>query len=100
VFNGLKAQINDLLGPILVSEDEKRPMSAGFPRTWLFQAGLSRQGARDLEARLSRILPLLWLKAGAVGPRPELARGEPEPVVLAPPPATLSYCWRRADWRN
>ena len=31
VFDGLKVQINDLLGPLLLSEEEKRRMSAGFP---------------------------------------------------------------------
>ncbi|MBW7862231.1 MAG: site-specific DNA-methyltransferase, partial [Rhodocyclaceae bacterium] len=37
-----------------------------------------------LKRAFREILPLLWLKAGAVGPRPQLARGEPEPVVFAP----------------
>jgi adenine-specific DNA-methyltransferase len=27
----------------------------------------------------------LWLKAGALGPRPELPRGESEPAFFAPP---------------
>jgi adenine-specific DNA-methyltransferase len=38
----------------------------------------------SLRRAFREILPLLWLKAGAVGPRPELKRGEPEPVLFAP----------------
>ncbi|MDM7456056.1 MAG: site-specific DNA-methyltransferase [Tepidimonas sp.] len=38
----------------------------------------------SLRRAFREILPLLWLKAGAVGPRPELARNEPEPVLFAP----------------
>ncbi|WP_205409709.1 hypothetical protein [Pseudothauera hydrothermalis] len=37
-----------------------------------------------LKRAFREILPLLWLKAGAVGPRPELAPDAPEPVVFAP----------------
>jgi adenine-specific DNA-methyltransferase len=37
-----------------------------------------------LKHAFREILPLLWLKAGAVGARPELNKGESEPVVFAP----------------
>ncbi|MBN8437276.1 MAG: hypothetical protein J0L95_04425 [Candidatus Accumulibacter sp.] len=33
---------------------------------------------------MPEILPLLWLKAGAVGARPELPAGAAEPVVFVP----------------
>ena len=85
VFDGLKAQINDLLGPILVPEDEKRPMREGFPANLAyFKLDFIDKDRVTLKRAFREILPLLWLKAGAVGPRPELARGEPEPVVFAP----------------
>jgi len=85
VFDGLKTQINDLLGPILVPEDEKRPMSEGFPANLAyFKLDFLDKDRVTLKRAFREILPLLWLKAGAVGPRPELARGEPEPVVFAP----------------
>lgn len=85
VFDGLKAQINDLLGPILVPEDEKRPMNAGFPANLAyFKLDFLDKDRVTLKRAFREILPLLWLKAGAVGPRPELVRGEPEPVVFAP----------------
>jgi adenine-specific DNA-methyltransferase len=38
-----------------------------------------------LKRAFREILPLLWLKAGAIGPRPELPRGEPEPALFVPP---------------
>ena len=38
----------------------------------------------SLRRAFREILPLLWLKAGAVGPRPELKRGEPEPALFEP----------------
>jgi len=85
VFDGLKAQVNDLLGPILVPEDEKRPMSEGFAANLAyFKLDFLDKDRVTLKRAFREILPLLWLKAGAVGPRPELARGEPEPVVFAP----------------
>jgi adenine-specific DNA-methyltransferase len=85
VFDHLKAQINDLLGPLLVPEEEKRPMSAGFPANLAyFKLDFLDKDRVTLKRAFREILPLLWLKAGAVGPRPELARGEPEPVVFAP----------------
>jgi len=85
VFDGLKTQVNDLLGPILVPEDEKRPMSEGFPANLAyFKLDFLDKDRVTLKRAFREILPLLWLKAGAVGPRPELARGEPEPVVFVP----------------
>ena len=85
VFDGLKAQVNDLLGPILVPEDEKRPMSAGFAANLAyFKLDFLDKDRVTLKRAFREILPLLWLKSGAVGPRPELARGDPEPVVFAP----------------
>ena len=38
----------------------------------------------SLRQAFREILPLLWLKAGAVGPRPELERGAPQPLLFAP----------------
>lgn len=85
VFDSLKGQINDLLGPKLVPEDEKRPMSEGFPANLAyFKLDFLDKDRVTLRRAFREIMPLLWLKAGAVGPRPELARDEPEPVVFAP----------------
>ncbi|MBP6560192.1 MAG: site-specific DNA-methyltransferase [Burkholderiaceae bacterium] len=85
VFDQLKAQVVELLGPILVPEEEKRPMSAGFTANLAyFKLDFLERERVSLRRAFREILPLLWLKAGAVGPRPELKRGEPEPLLFAP----------------
>ncbi|WP_180684168.1 site-specific DNA-methyltransferase [Tepidicella baoligensis] len=85
VFDQLKAQVVELLGPLLVPEEEKRPMSAGFAANLAyFKLDFLEKERVSLRRAFREILPLLWLKAGAVGPRPELKRGEPEPVLFAP----------------
>ncbi len=85
VFDQLKAQVVELLGPWLVPEEEKRPMSAGFAANLAyFKLDFLDPERVSLRRAFREILPLLWLKAGAVGPRPELKRGEPEPALFAP----------------
>jgi len=85
VFDGLKAQVVELLGPQLISEDEKRPMSVGFAANLAyFKLDFLDKDRVALKRAFREILPLLWMKAGAVGARPELKKGEPEPVVFAP----------------
>jgi adenine-specific DNA-methyltransferase len=85
VFDQLKAQVVELLGPWLVSEEEKRPMSAGFAANLAyFKLDFLDPERVSLRRAFREILPLLWLKAGAMGPRPKLERGEPEPPLFAP----------------
>jgi adenine-specific DNA-methyltransferase len=33
---------------------------------------------------MNQILPLLWLRAGAIGPRPELPKNKPIPLMMLP----------------
>lgn len=85
LFDQLKAHVVELLGPILVPEEEKRQMSVGFDANLAyFKLDFLERERVSLRGAFREILPLLWLKAGAVGPRPELKRGEPEPVLFAP----------------
>lgn len=85
VFDQLKAQVVELLGPWLVSEEEKRPMSAGFAANLAyFKLDFLDPERVSLRRAFREILPLLWLKAGAMGPRPGLKRGEPEPSLFTP----------------
>lgn len=85
LFDQLKAHVVELLGPILVPEEEKRPMSAGFAANLAyFKLDFLERERVSLRGAFREILPLLWLKAGAVGPRPELKRGESEPGLFAP----------------
>jgi len=84
-FENLKAQINDLLGPLLVSDEEKLAMSDGFAANLAyFKLDFLDKDRVALKRAFREILPLLWLKAGAVGLWTELKRGEPEPPVYAP----------------
>jgi adenine-specific DNA-methyltransferase len=85
VFDDVKTQVQELLGPLLVWEEEKRPMSAGFAANLAyFKLDFLDKDRVALKRAFREILPLLWLKSGAVGERPELAKGEPEPEVFAP----------------
>ncbi|MEW6694428.1 MAG: DNA methyltransferase [Pseudomonadota bacterium] len=84
-FDQLKAQVNELLGPLKVTEEEKRPMREGFAANLAyFKLDFLDPERVSLRRAFREILPLLWLKAGAVGPRPELRRNEPEPALFAP----------------
>jgi adenine-specific DNA-methyltransferase len=84
VFDQLKALVVEQLGPILVPEEEKRPMGAGFASNLAyFKLDFLEKERVSLRRAFREILPLLWMKAGAVGPRPELKRGEPEPALFA-----------------
>jgi len=85
IFDTLKMQASEILGPILVSEEEKLPMSEGFAANLAyFKLDFLEKERVSLRQAFREILPLLWLKAGAIGPRPELKHGEPEPALFAP----------------
>jgi adenine-specific DNA-methyltransferase len=85
VFDQLKAQVVELLGPIWVSEEEKLPISTGFAANLAyFKLEFLEKERVSLRRAFREILPLLWLKAGAVGPRPDLKRSEPEPALFVP----------------
>jgi adenine-specific DNA-methyltransferase len=85
VFEELKAQVVELLGPLLVPEEEKRPMAEGFAANLAyFKLDFLEKDQIPLRRAFRELLPLLWLKAGAIGPRPALKRNEPEPAFFAP----------------
>lgn len=85
VFDEIKAQVVDLLGHALVPEEEKRPMALGFAANLAyFKLDFLEKDSIPLRRAFKELLPLLWLKAGAIGPRPALKRNEPEPPFLAP----------------
>jgi adenine-specific DNA-methyltransferase len=85
VFEQLRAQVVELLGPLLVAEEERRPMRWGFAANLAyFKLEFLDPERVSLRRSFREILPLLWLKAGAVRPRPELKQSEPEPALFAP----------------
>ncbi len=84
-FRDLKAEIEALLGPLEVQEEEKRPMQDGFPANMeYFRLDFLDKDQVALGRQFAAILPLLWLRAGAVGARPEVAADAPPPAMLIP----------------
>jgi adenine-specific DNA-methyltransferase len=85
VFETLKAKVVELLGPLLVAEEEKRPMRDGFPANLAyFKLDFLDKDRVALKDAFREILPILWLKAGAVGRRPELPKTALEPAIFEP----------------
>lgn len=85
-FRALQAEIEALLGPIEVQEEERRPMAAGFPANLeYFRLDFLDKDQVALGQQFRAILPLLWLRAGAAGPRPDLPADAPLPEMLIPP---------------
>ncbi len=84
-FKNIKCQINDLLGPMIVTEEEKRPIKDGFPANLeYFRLEFLDKDRVALGRQFREILPLLWLRSGAIGPRPELSNSEPMPFMVVP----------------
>ncbi len=71
-FDILKQQVAELLGPLIVSEVEKIPMSDGFEENAeFFTLTYETPVAVSYQTAFARIAPLLWLRAGSVGRRIE-----------------------------
>jgi adenine-specific DNA-methyltransferase len=84
-FDVLKSRINAMLGPIKVIEDEKCPMRDGLPANLeYFKLDFLDKDQVALGRQFKEILPILWIRAGAVGPRPELHGEVPIPDMLIP----------------
>lgn len=80
-IKGLDINENPLQGQYLGTE---RPMSDGFAaNAEYFKLGFLDKSSVALGQQFREILPMLWLKAGAVGKRPVLADGE-LPDMLIP----------------
>jgi len=86
VFNQIKTQAQTLLGHLRITEEEKRPLAEGFAANLAyFRLDFLDQDRVALKRAFREILPLLWLKAGAIGPRPELPAETPDLDFFAPP---------------
>ena len=85
MFNGIKARVVDILGKIPVTEPLKRQMSEGFStNVEYFKLGFLDKNSVSLGQQFHEILPLLWLKSGAIGERPELLDEELPPWMILP----------------
>jgi len=95
-FYAIKQQVEELLGPQLVQEADKRPIAEGFAANLAyFKLDFLDKDRVEVGAAFQEILPLLWLKAGAIGPRPELPSG-PLPDWFAPDGATFAVLLHEA----
>lgn len=85
IFEDLKQQINELLGSIEVSIDATRPMSEGFKaNVEYFKLDFLDKNKVALGQKFRDILPILWLKSGAIGERPEIGEDAEIPAMLIP----------------
>ena len=101
VFDSLKGQVSELLGPLVVPEEEKLPMSAGFAANLAyFKLDFLDKDRVALKQAFREVLPLLWLKAGAVGARPELSRSLPEPPFFDPPGTNFAVLLDEGTFRK
>jgi adenine-specific DNA-methyltransferase len=85
IFDDIKTRITDLLGPVIFMEVEKSPMRMGFDANLeYFKLDFLEKDWVALGRQFGEILPLLWLKAGAAGTRPELPKRSKNPAMLIP----------------
>ena len=72
-FERAKASVTELLGPLLLKEEDKRPLAQGFESNCAyFRMEFLDKDHVALNRALRELMPLLWLKAGGVGPLPKL----------------------------
>lgn len=83
-FKSAKERVVELLGTITVTDNLKRPMSKGFAtNAEYFKLNFLDKNSVSLGQQFREILPLLWLKSGAIGERPELSGDSiPEMMIL------------------
>lgn len=74
IFNSLKRQVIELLGPVKTTEPKTLPMADGFKaNVEFFHLGFLDKRAVERNRQFREILPLLWLKAGGLGECPAIA---------------------------
>ena len=72
-FKKLKADIQELLGNIIEEEPVLRPMSDGFKaNAKYFKLGFLDKYSVEAYRQFRELLPMLWMKAGAIGECPKL----------------------------
>jgi adenine-specific DNA-methyltransferase len=83
-FKSAKERATELLGTITVTEQLKRPISEGFAtNVEYFKLDFLDRNSATLGRQFHEILPLLWLKSGAIGNRPMLdVDSEPDMMIL------------------
>jgi adenine-specific DNA-methyltransferase len=102
LFNALKAQALDVLGPLLAEEEAKRPLAQGFPANLeYFRLDFLDPDEVKIGRQFAGILPILWMTAGAKGQRPEpLAPSAPWLIPADCPFAVLMQETRFKDFHR
>lgn len=73
VFNAIKKRVLEVMEPIVQEEVYMYPMSNGFKsNVEYFKLGFVDERLVSLGRKFKEILPIIWLKSGAYGPRPIL----------------------------
>jgi len=70
-FRSVKILITDTLGPLIVFEEEERPLAIGFESNVdYFRLDFLDPQEVQMGRQFAAILPILWMMAGARGQRP------------------------------
>jgi adenine-specific DNA-methyltransferase len=73
VFNRIKEQIPNILGPVLEEENETRPLSLGFSENLAyFKIDFLEPTEVAIGRQFEAILPILWIMAGGKGICPQV----------------------------
>ena len=83
-FRELKAEITELLGKIEKQELVSAPMNDGFKtNACYFKLGFLNKNSIALGRQFRELIPVLWMKAGAIGPCPTLESDDlPDWLIL------------------
>jgi len=83
LFNSLKRQITELLGPDKTTEPKTLPMADGFKaNVEFFHLGFLDKRSVERNRQFREILPLLWLKAGGIGECPKIVGDSLPPYLV------------------
>lgn len=84
-FNNIKDKVADLMGENQSIIEEELPMSKGFDTNAIFfKLGFLDKNSVAIGKQLSKLLPLLWMKAGSVGECPSIGENENVDALIYP----------------
>ena len=84
-FKSIKKNVQDRLGDYIVTEYEKWPMSLGFSANAIFfKLDFLDKDAVYLGRQFKELLPVLWLKGGAVGEYPGFIEEDMKYMMILP----------------
>ena len=100
-FDEFKAAVNELLGPAVDTEEVRRPMKEGFAANLeYFRLDFLDPEQVALKRQFREVLPLLWMRAGCIGPRPSLLKNAALPAWLLPEGNRFAVLTDEAQFRG